>query len=71
MEIDEIELARRLADARLEVAEELGWTCAGLVVWAAYATWHSILLSAALGAGAYFVAIRRYSRAHQKAWGGL
>jgi type II secretory pathway component PulF len=58
----QLRIASELADARLGVAEELGWSIAFLVATAAHLAWGSWLLTIGLAIAGYFLATYRYRR---------
>ena len=64
---DDLERASQLADARLQVAEELGWPLAALAATAAHLMWGSWLLTLAVVALTYFGVTFNYRRLSQRA----
>jgi len=65
--IDDLERASQLADARLGVAEELGWPLALAVATAAHLKWEGWLLTLAVAALTYYAVTFRYRRASNRA----
>jgi hypothetical protein len=64
---NEFELKSMFADARLGVAEELGWTCAIVAALGLYAFFHSLFITI-MGFGLiYYTVTFRYRRAANNA----
>lgn len=64
---EELEHRSAIADARLGVAEHLGWTIAFLVGLAVYLRWNTWIGAVAAAAVAYWLATFEYRRAARKA----
>ena len=58
----------KIADARLDVAEDVGWLAAALGALAAFFKWESWLLAIGAGIAIYLVATWRHSRERARAW---
>lgn len=64
----ELERACSVADARLGVADSVGWPGAGFAGIAAYLAWDSWLVAFAIGIAAYVLATHKYKKEHAAAW---
>ncbi|MYN05568.1 hypothetical protein GTP41_26095 [Pseudoduganella sp. DS3] len=64
---NELELKSMLADTRLGVAEELGWTCAIFAALGLYAFFHSLFITIVGFGLAYYLVTLRYRRAANSA----
>ena len=64
---DELERQSQLADARLGVAERLGYSIALLAMLAAHLAWGFWLVSISVAVAAYFIGTVPYSRAARRA----
>lgn len=60
--VEELEHQSKLADAKLGVAEELGWIIAAFAAIAAYLKWESWLVTAAVAVGMYLITTYRYRK---------
>lgn len=65
---DRLERAKAIADARLEVAEQLSWGIGLLAGWSVYLKWDSFWLAAIAGGGAILLVTHGYKRESDKAW---
>ena len=63
----ELQAASELADAKLGVAEELGWPLALLVATSAHLAWSSWLLAVPLAGAGYYLATYKYRRESARA----
>ena len=64
--VEELQHESELADARLGVAEELGWAIAFLAGLVVYLKWDTWMGGIATGVGAYWLATFQYRRAAAK-----
>jgi len=63
----DLQVASELADAKLGVAEELGWPLALLVATSAHLAWSSWVLTVVLAGAGYYLSTFRYRRESARA----
>lgn len=64
----ELERQCQIDDARLGVAEELGWGTATFAGIAAWLYWQSFFLALGIAVVVYVLAISRYNKASKASW---